>query len=1184
MYMKNGLLQQAAEYVRKHHRKGKRRIASAALAAAVVFVTVSSTTLPAATLESEQSGQTEQGSPQEVSDGIQRKLICTPERLQLHKHTDACLDENGAYVCGYADFVVHTHTEDCYDEKGELCCPLPEIEAHTHTDSCYTAAESAHAYTEDCYTSGQGDPACGLSGEPEEPELTCGKDEILLHEHGQDCYDENGALICGKTQVLEHVHSEECFQSIVETSDTYPVDNASEEGTKSVENGENTQTNQIPEAQVTGQSSGTQEIEQTYEDQEQIPEVQNPDQNPETPDAELAEGGIVSLNDTFQYTDDTIFVVLHVSGDAAVRAESEDAAEADTETAETSSDVVETDTAATETISPAAETASDITEVPSETAEDVTLDVTTLSEGQPDYEAVQEYAEGQGDGDNIVGISALEFAFSYQGHPLDVSGCTLTAEITPTEKVQDAADQMDGSEAGEIVPDAEVGVELTALQTADDGTAQELGSVLVEKDGDQKPALTVTLDAADPQVQVLAQETANPKFTVQYYAWLPRVQYGDNGQLTIINTDNGGTGAGGNLPQNGANGVTSTINLELTATGTAGVYGVTTENELEEVYAAHSYEYVSAPNLTYFNRLYENGNYSLTKVWVLKDGKDAASTDQDDWDVYDIDKVHFTNRPQSAGTSDGVTTLLITDNTVIRLVYDTTSDSYNNAASFYDYDITEDGGTTSDADGDKGINNPSNYTDWQQGEAKLAFGNANTGVSLQDDLWRGNQLNQYNRSGSGYLGGTYGLATGLDSEGHIQYADGVSVPNLFNDGSATGKTSYDNGQYSLNFNRDGDTYTLTSVEGAGESADNLQYFNHPTCGTTTYNHIWTNNFWPLDGANDGKGGVDGLTGNYIDRKEYVSNGVTNLYPLCDDGQYHNQLFGMTYTVNFNLVEDYSGPLEYLFFGDDDMWVFLTDPNGNSRLVCDIGGVHSTVGEYVNLWDYIARTADSETGAQKVSTPGDYTLTFFYTERGLSGSSCYMQFTLPSVSSVTPEQNTSQLKVQKVVTGGTEAQNNTDEFNFTIALTDASDNHLLDDYAYTRYAADGTEILTDLITFDGGTFSLKNGEYIIIRYLPYGTKYTITENGTGDPNASLDGEYTVSGTVNAGGSSASVPFTGVTASGQIQEGQNGEVIYTNTLNPKLPDTGGTGTFTYTFGGIALTAFSSVYLVLRRRRSR
>ena len=68
--MKNGLLQQAAEYVRKHHRKGKRRIASAALAAAVVFVTVSSTTLPAATLESEQSGQTEQGSPQEVSDGI----------------------------------------------------------------------------------------------------------------------------------------------------------------------------------------------------------------------------------------------------------------------------------------------------------------------------------------------------------------------------------------------------------------------------------------------------------------------------------------------------------------------------------------------------------------------------------------------------------------------------------------------------------------------------------------------------------------------------------------------------------------------------------------------------------------------------------------------------------------------------------------------------------------------------------------------------------------------------------------------------------------------------------------------------------------------------------------------------------------------------------------------------------
>ena len=879
----------------------------------------------------------------------------------------------------------------------------------------------------------------------------------------------------------------------------------------------------------------------------------------------VSEGDTVALDDTIIYENEDFSASIKIKGRASVASEQ---------------GKTKDDAAAEAKIEPEkvlAETSED----PS--TEDLVMYVTLLDEEDPEYQAVDTYAQDGTADDSIINISVLDLEFYYQDLPLDVSECTVTAEITPGEELQEAADQMTGGDG--TAPEAEIGIELTALQI-NDGQAQAVDSVLVEKDEEKAPVLAVTLDSSDPGIQLLAEETANPKFTVQYYAWLPRVQYGGNGQLTIINTDNGGNGSGGSLPQNGDNGVTSTMNLELTPAGEDGVYGVTTENELEEVYAAHAFEYVSAPNLTYFNRLYENGNYSLTEVWVLQDDKDESSTNQDDWTRYDAKKTHFTNRSDSAeeGTLDADSglitgaTLLINDNTVIRLVYDTTSSDYSNATSFYDYDITEDGKTTWDANGDKGINNPSNYTDWQQGEAKLAFGNANTGVSLQDDLWRGSQLNQYNRSGSGFQGCTFGLATGLDSEGHIQYADDVSVPNLFNDGPANGKISYDNGQYSLNFNRAGDTYTLASVEGAGESADNLQYFNHPTSGTTTYNNIWTNNFWPMDG----KPGKDGLTGAFNNRGNYLGKDGNEMYPPSDDGVAHNNMFGMTYTVNFNMVEDYSGPLEYLFFGDDDMWVFLTDPNGNSRLVCDIGGVHSTVGEYVNLWDYIARTTDSDTGAQKVSTPGSYKLTFFYTERGLSGSSCYMQFTLPSVSSVTPEQNTSQLKVQKVVTGGTEEQNNTDEFNFTINLTDASGNHLLDDYAYTRYAADGTEIATDLITFDGGTFSLKNGEYIIIRYLPYGTKYTITENGTGDPNASLDGKYTVSGTVNTGGISASVPFTGVTASGQIQNGQNGEVIYTNRLNPKLPDTGGIGIYRYTCRGIALLALPLLYMVFSRKR--
>ena len=64
---------------------------------------------------------------------------------------------------------------------------------------------------------------------------------------------------------------------------------------------------------------------------------------------------------------------------------------------------------------------------------------------------------------------------------------------------------------------------------------------------------------------------------------------------------------------------------------------------------------------------------------------------------------------------------------------------------------------------------------------------------------------------------------------------------------------------------------------------------------------------------------------------------------------------MQYAVEFTLTPDYIGPLEYTFFGDDDMWVFL-----DNTLVCDIGGVHSSVGEYVDLWDYLSQEGRTET--------------------------------------------------------------------------------------------------------------------------------------------------------------------------------------------------------------------------------
>src|SRR5699024_663401 len=104
---------------------------------------------------------------------------------------------------------------------------------------------------------------------------------------------------------------------------------------------------------------------------------------------------------------------------------------------------------------------------------------------------------------------------------------------------------------------------------------------------------------------------------------------------------------------------------------------------------------------------------------------------------------------------------------------------------FYDYDITDDRRTTWDSQyGAHGINSEGNYHG--NTGAKFAFGNANTGTSLDNQTWGGNTLNKYNNIG--HEGCTFGLVTGLDANGHIQYADGLAVPDLFDetDGAVTG--------------------------------------------------------------------------------------------------------------------------------------------------------------------------------------------------------------------------------------------------------------------------------------------------------------------------------------------------------------------------------------------------------------
>lgn len=750
-------------------------------------------------------------------------------------------------------------------------------------------------------------------------------------------------------------------------------------------------------------------------------------------------------------------------------------------------------------------------------------------------------------------------ALTQNGQALEIADCRMTAEVALTERVFAPLAAEAAVLAEDAAPEAEVGVVLSAWQTDEDAGLQEVESVLLEEE-----TATLTVPVENGMLALYASSTTNPKYTVQYYAYIPKFVESGEHALTVIDTSEK------SLPKNGTTPKTRNIYVADTGKTTATtnnqqknngkdskLYAVQTTNELTKMYTENTFEYIKAPNPAYINKLEENGNYQLSQVWILKDGK-TADDNTNNWNVYDAGNVHFTNRREAADPSKHI--VCVTDQTVIRLIYNTSNASFSTGTTFYDYDITN--GTIDEASGRlevgaSGINSKSNYRDsarkksdgssersWKNtdvGNDVLAFGNQNCGTGMGNFEFAGGYLNASNSTNPGVANGcTFGLVSGL-SNGEIQYNEWLSTPRLFNEtGEAKGKTTY--ADSSLTFSRVGDTYTLTSATlNNGSTITGLDNFFNPSPESGTIydgtvngknenaKFIATNNFWPLDSVT-GKDPQFGQYGNDypIRGRDNAANALgswaNKTLPESDDGRAHNCFFGMHFSLTFTLTADYVGPLDYLFYGDDDMWVFLDD-----KLVCDIGGVHSSVGEYVNLWDYVSRPAE---GKERT-----YTLTFFYTERGASGSTCYMNFTLPSVSGATPQQKSGDLMVEKEVVG---LDNNGQDFTFTIDLKNRDGSALVDDFIYDKYiTVDGKEqVVSDLIVHGGGSFTLKSGEYAIIKYLPFGTYYTITETNS-------DG-YSTAWRGNDG-----ITHSGTAATGYILEedvNRTSVLHFTNTATP------------------------------------
>lgn len=770
-----------------------------------------------------------------------------------------------------------------------------------------------------------------------------------------------------------------------------------------------------------------------------------------------------------------------------------------------------------------------------------------------------------------------------------------SANVTETEEINsesdDAGSTYDISRQEESAdnPEEETAADSDETQITEVLITGEILDAIPVTGSAASQSMLVTLNATGTENRVAAIGTsqANPTFTVEFYAEIDVLaDAGDDKTIRVIDTakrDSDGEllsdGSGGNLPTNGGN--MPKRNIKVKEDGT-----VVTETELTEVYASGSYDYISAPGLVYFNKIAKNDNYELKEIHVQRKGSV-------EWETYNCEEGkewHFTNKTQTKEEAPD-NFILITEGAKIRLVHTVREDTVKNGVSFYDYDVS-DGNLYSSTDktpvsrGNAKTHNSGAtwymYTNRQGINSNLknqtfGFGNGEgtmkTGLGDKEGNWA-------NSKNAAYGSPTFGLVTGL-KDGKLQYKSGVIAPNLFNEGTATGKSSYAG---DLIFSQKGDTYTLTGAEVKenGSVVSSIYGVDKFTRQRDNWNETYYfagNDFYPLDGVSSaGTIGHDLMFGAPDTKvlKNFSSAKDTLNAPASDDGENHNHYFGMHYTVEFDLVEDYVGPLEYLFYGDDDMWVFLDGPGYTGKLICDIGGVHSSVGEYVNLWDYI-----------KKGSEGKYKLTFFYTERGASGSTCWMQFTLPSVSFATTEQDTGELRIEKKVTG-TGTINEDEEFGFEIKFKDSNGSDLMDDYSYTKFDSENNVISNDILIWNNAKFTLKAGEYIIVKFLPHGSTYTISEVGPvivkpKEPGEELewdkDANNPYTPEISGGTSSGSGVVTG-----SITKDSRVEIEYNNVLRFALPETGGPGTDVYAAAGALLILLGAGFVYKKKFRER
>ncbi len=836
---------------------------------------------------------------------------------------------------------------------------------------------------------------------------------------------------------------------------------------------------------------------------------------------------------------------------------------------------------------------------------------------------------------NLVSERTYKISLVADGVETDLSGIPVAASVsiekaTEIKEAQAARENSEeypeGSEKDDSLNSIEPGYAVLTQIDADDSSTDTLKSL--EMRSLNKNRYYIGTELRKTVFRAQQRTESDPNFTVQTYGLLKRnipqdsrshtkstaykegkkyTSYDDhNDDIPIINQTNmDWTNAGITYDKQSALENTEYFLMESAGQDSAGksLYQLAKGEKMSPLYESVEYTFLSHPGIQHVDLLPNDPGYSLSKIWKLKpekrkemlselasqskEGQKKAesileSTDKNYWLEYDS-TAQITNRKQSEDRQH----ILIEENDVIRLIYTEKSSAFESGVSLYDYDETNnekenDNGVQRWKTYQKGINTPLN----ENGKPQLAFGNANTGMGweLQKDS-KGYFINKGDGDNRGehpcYVSNlsndTYmssypvfnlvesRLISNQDKNNGLQFNQNISAPDLFSTGNSHGANNYGKKYHNnvkLKFNQIGDHYTINEINGTEISLGNLSKFTHPG----GYKQIWTNSFWPLDKLEStALKGVDPKTGGGT--KTYYTGNKKDSFPASDDGIAHNNLFGMYYKINFEIPENYIGPLDYFFFGDDDLWVYV-----DGEKVIDLGGVHSSWGAYVDL---------SGKGLEKGKS---HTLEVFYTERGLSGSTCYMEFNLPKVSGISTDAPTGELQVQKDI----EHLDPAKEFAFKLTLqapenTNYSDNnypfHVYDTKTGQEVDIDKSNIQGDA-AHTGFEFNLKGNQYALISNIPVGFTYVVEE---------VTGDGVLGFTVSYFDSNQNDFISGKSVQGTVSGGINHTslVRIKNTGATVLPETGGPGINFITTSGYTLiigTLVSIIVLKFKRKYDR